>query len=60
MTQRYREIEVSGTPAEMGRQLGEVARDELHEFDAVLMERANLEFPVKRETALSLATRCVP
>ena len=60
MTQRYREIEVSGTPAEMGRQLGEAARDELHEFDAVLLERANLEFPVKRETALSLAARCVP
>lgn len=60
MNQRYREIEVSGTPAEMGRQLGEAAREELHEFDAVLMERANLEFPVKRETALSLATRCVP
>ena len=60
MTQRYREIEVRGTPAEMGRQLGEAAREELHEFDAALLERANLEFPVKRETALSLAARCVP
>ncbi len=60
MNQRYREIEVSGTPAEMGRQLGEAAREELHEFDAVLMERANLEFPVKREAALALAARCVP
>jgi isopenicillin-N N-acyltransferase-like protein len=56
---RYREIEVRGTPLEMGRQLGEAACEELHEFDAVLLERANLEFPIERETAMSLAARCV-
>lgn len=56
---RYREIEVTGTPHEMGRQLGEAAREELHEFDSVMLERANLEFPIKRETALALAARCV-
>ena len=58
-TRRYREIEVSGTPEEMGRQLGEAAREELRGFDAALMERANLEFPVSREAGLSLAARCV-
>ena len=57
---RYREIQVTGTPFEMGQQLGEAAREELRAFDTALMERANLEFPVTREVALSLAARCVP
>ena len=59
MSERYREIEVSGSPSEMGRQLGEAAREELREFEAILIERANLEFPVRRETALALASHCV-
>ena len=29
MSERYREIEVSGSPSEMGRQLGEAACEEL-------------------------------
>ena len=34
---RYREIEVRGTPRQMGEQLGEEARDEIRGFDAVAL-----------------------
>jgi len=62
MTQppRYREITVSGPPRELGRQIGEAARDEIHGFAAVSLERVNKTVPVSRTRALEIATQCVP
>ncbi len=52
---RYREIEVGGTPQQMGEQLGEEAREEIRGFDAVALERVNLTMAVSEERALAVA-----
>ena len=52
---RYREIEVSGTPAQMGEQLGEEAREKIRGFSAVALERVNKTVAVSRESALVAA-----
>ena len=39
---RYREIEVSGAPLEMGRQIGEAAREEIRGFS---FESPTLDLP---------------
>ena len=52
---RYREIEVRGTPRQMGEQLGEEAREEIRGFDAVALERVNLTVAVSEESALAVA-----
>ncbi len=54
---RYREITVSGAPREMGRQLGEAARDEVRGFCEVALERVQLTVDVSRERAMSIAQR---
>jgi len=56
---RYREVEVSGTPVEMGEQLGEAAREEIRGFSAVALERVNKTITVSRESALTTATACI-
>ncbi len=56
---RYREIEVSGTPFDMGQQLGEAARDEIRGFDEIALERVNKTVTVSRERAMAVADRCV-
>lgn len=56
---RYREIEVAGTAARMGEQLGEAAREEIRGFDAVALERVNKTTAVSRERALETATACI-
>ena len=57
---RYREIEVSGSYFEMGRQLGEAARDEIRGFNAIAMERVNKTVAIPREKALQVAAACMP
>lgn len=60
MTTRYREITVTGSPRDMGRQLGEAAGDEIRGFCDVALARVNVTVPVSRETAYSIAERCLP
>lgn len=52
---RYREIEVSGSPRELGRQAGEAAREETRGFCEVALERVNKTVPVSRERAMDVA-----
>ena len=60
METRYREIEVSGTPLEMGRQIGEAAREEIRGFAAIGLERVNKTIPVARARALAVARDSIP
>lgn len=54
---RYREIEVSGPPRELGRQIGEAAREETRGFCEVALERVNKTVSVSRERALDVSRR---
>jgi isopenicillin-N N-acyltransferase-like protein len=54
---RYREIVVSGSPREMGQQLGEAAREEIRGFAEIALERVNKTVRVSRERAMSIAAR---
>lgn len=54
---RYREIVVAGSPREMGRQIGEAARDEIRGFAEIALERVNKTLRVSRERAMSVAAR---
>ena len=56
---RYREIEVAGPPRELGRQIGEAARDEVRGFCAVALERVNKNVRISRDRAMKIATRCI-
>ena len=57
---RYREVEVSGSYFEMGRQIGEAARDEIRGFNAIAMERVNKTIVICKEKALATAAACIP
>lgn len=57
---RYREIEISGTPHEMGRQLGEAAREEVRAFCAIALERLNKTVQVSYEKAKTFSENCIP
>ena len=52
---RYREIEVNGPPRELGRQIGEAAREETRGFCEVALERVNKTVSVSRERAFDIA-----
>lgn len=54
---RYREISVSGPPRELGRQIGEAAREEIRAFCAVALERVNKTVKISRERAFDIARR---
>lgn len=54
---RYREIAVSGPPREMGRQIGEAARDAIRGFAEIALERVNKAVRVSRQRAMSVAAR---
>jgi isopenicillin-N N-acyltransferase-like protein len=54
---RYREIEVSGTPRELGRQIGEAAREETRGFCEIALERVNKTVAISREKAYEIAHR---
>jgi hypothetical protein len=55
MSRRYREIEVTGPPRELGRQIGEAAREETRGFCEVALERVNKTVSFSHERALSIA-----
>ena len=57
---RYREIEVSGAPLEMGRQIGEAAREEMRGFTEVALDRVNKTVRVSREKAIGVARDSFP
>ena len=54
---RYREIEVSGPPRELGRQIGEAAREETRGFCEIALERVNKTVRISRERAIDVARR---
>lgn len=54
---RYREIEVSGTPRELGRGIGEAAKEEVRGFCSIALDRVNLSCRISREAALDVARR---
>lgn len=54
---RYREIEVSGPPRELGRQIGEAAREETRGFCEVALDRVNKTLSISRERAIDVARR---
>lgn len=54
---RYREIVVAGAPREMGRQLGEAAREEIRGFAEIALERVNKTMRVSRQRATEIAAR---
>ncbi len=57
---RYPEVEVAGTPYEMGEQLGEAARELIRGFAACALERVRVTAPVSGEAALDVAHSCIP
>ena len=57
---RYREIGVEGTPRELGRRIGEEARDEIRGFAGIALDRVNKTVSVTREQALATAAACIP
>ncbi len=57
---RYTEIDVAGTPRELGRQLGEAAGEQIRGFCAIAMERVNRTVAITRDAALSVARSSIP
>ncbi len=56
---RYREIVVEGTPKELGRQIGEAARDEVRGFCQVALARVQRTVDISSEKAMSIANKCI-
>lgn len=56
---RYPEITVSGSPRELGRQIGEAAREWIRGFCAVAMDRVNITVRIDRAAALDVAARSI-
>ena len=54
MSTRYREIEISGSPYELGCQLGEAARDEVRGFAEIALDRVNKTIAISRAKAFDL------
>ena len=59
MEKRYREIEVSGTHLEMGRQIGEALQKEIRGFTEIALERVNKTIAVSRDTAMSVSRESI-
>ncbi len=57
MSTRYREVEVGGVPRELGRQIGEAARDEVRGFAEIALERVNKTVKISRDKALYTCRR---
>lgn len=56
---RYAEISVSGTPRELGRQIGESAGDLIRGFCEVALQRVNRIIKVSRESAMRVAQESI-
>lgn len=52
---RYPEIDVTGAPRELGRQLGEAAGDQIRGFCAIAMDRVNKIVAISRAAAMRVA-----
>lgn len=52
---RYREVDVTGTPREMGRVIGEVCRKEIHGFRDVALERMRQTAGLAEDEAMRVA-----
>lgn len=52
---RYLEIDVTGTPRELGRQLGEAAGEQIRGFCAIAMDRVNKTVAISRDAAMRVA-----
>jgi isopenicillin-N N-acyltransferase-like protein len=52
---RYPEFEVTGTPRELGRQIGEATGDLIRGFCEVALQRVNRTLKVSRESAMRVA-----
>lgn len=57
---RYREITVAGSPREMGRQIGETAREEVRGFCAMAMEHVQRTVAISPDAARDVAETCLP
>lgn len=57
---RYREVEVFGTPREMGRQIGEAAKDEIRYFCEVALQCVNRTTRVSRAAAMEIVMGSIP
>lgn len=57
---RYREIDVAGTPREMGYQIGEAAREEIRGFCEVALQRVNRTVRVSRARAMRIVAASIP
>ena len=60
METRYRELEVTGTPQEMGRQLGEAARQQIQGFAEIALEQINRTATVTRAEAVDRCQQTLP
>ena len=58
-TTRYPEITVSGSPRELGRQIGEAAGDRIRGFCDIALERVNKTANVNRNDADAIAAVCL-
>src|SRR5687767_8513122 len=56
---RYREIEVTGTPREMGRQIGEAAGEEVRAFCDMALAQVNKTIRVSRDAATKVAQAAI-
>jgi len=54
---RYPEIEVVGTPREMGRQLGEAATDEIRGFTEIALESVRKTVRISRQRAMEVVSQ---
>ena len=60
MPTRYPELTVSGSPYEMGLQLGEAARDRIRGFAEIALARVNQTVKVSSQRALEVARASFP
>ena len=58
-TSRYRMIDVSGTPRELGRQIGEAAGEEIRAFCEAALPLVNKTVLISRAKAMEIATASV-
>jgi isopenicillin-N N-acyltransferase-like protein len=57
---RFREIEVSGPPRELGRQIGDAAGEEIRGFCEIALQRVNKSINISRAAALAVARDSLP
>ena len=53
---RYREVTVSGSPSEMGRQIGEATREEVRGFCEIALDRVRQTVAISTDRAMKIAS----